>query len=197
MGENEWYYALGNLGYREQIDYDVYDTNGPSSGESGNGLGGRATPQTLAGYDILLYTCGDLGAYTISNGDYYNDPSNDIGVLSAWFQQGGKKGFFTGDDLIFNLSTSGSAALAFRNQYFGVQYIRNNLLPLIQNQTAPQVVPLAGNSVFTTPEAWVAYGVTWHQRLRRHRTTGSAERLAEFLTPAGVPGYTYARDAVQ
>ncbi len=44
-GENEWYCALGNLGYREQIDYDVYYTNGPSSGV-GNGLGGRATPQT-------------------------------------------------------------------------------------------------------------------------------------------------------
>ena len=119
-GENEWYFALGNLGYREQIDYDVYYTNGPSSGV-GNGLGGRATHQTLAGYDILLYTCGDLGAYTISNGDYYNDPSNDIGVLSAWFQQGGKKAFLTGDDLVFSLTNSGSAALAFRNQYFGVQ----------------------------------------------------------------------------
>ncbi len=147
-GENEWYYALNNLGYNEHLDYDVYYTNGPSSGV-GNGLGGRATAQTLGGYDTMLYTSGDLGAFTISNNDFSDDPSNDIGVLSNWFQQGGKKAFFTGDDLMFNLGTSGGAALAFRNTYFSVQFINNNILPLINNQTAPVVRPVPGNGVFT------------------------------------------------
>ena len=94
----QWYYALNNLGYNEHSDYDIYETNAPTAGV-GNGLGGRATPQTLGGYDTLLYTSGDLGTYTLGNGDFTADPSNDIGVLSNWFQQGGKKAFLTGDDL--------------------------------------------------------------------------------------------------
>ena len=191
-GENEWAYALDGLHYVEHLDYDAYTTNGPSSGV-GNGLGGRATAATLAGYDILLYTSGDLGAFTIANGDYNNDPSNDIGVLSAWFQQGGKKAFLTGDDLAFNLSTSGSQALAFRTQHLGIQFVNNNLLPLIENQTTPAVVPVAGNSVFTTAVEWRAYGgCPGINDFDAVAAAGSVERLAEFLTSAGVPGYTYA-----
>ncbi len=146
-GQNEWYFALNNLGLNEHIGYDVLHQN-DGSPTSANGLGGRTTAATLAGYDILLYTCGDLGAFTISNNDYGNRPSNDIGVLSNWFQQGGKKGFFTGDDLMFNLGTSGAAALALQNTGSVCGFINNNILPLINNQTAPVVKPVAGNGVF-------------------------------------------------
>ncbi len=170
----------------------MYETNSASS-RVGQGLGGRATSQTMGGYDILLYTCGDLGAYTISNGDFANDPSNDIGVLSNWFQQGGKKGFFTGDDLMFSLGTSGAAALAFRNTYFSARVINNNILPLHQQ-----------------PDGAEWWGWSLATASSRRRTSGSPTaaapvindfdaieaigrrgRLAQFMTPAGDPGYTY------
>jgi hypothetical protein len=41
-GQNEWFFALSQLGYKMGVDYDMYATNAPSSG-LGNGLGGRAT----------------------------------------------------------------------------------------------------------------------------------------------------------
>jgi hypothetical protein len=191
-GENEWAYALDSLHYAEHVDYDVYTTNGPSSGV-GNGLGGRATAATLAGYDILLYTSGDLGVNTIANNDYSNDPSNDAGVLGAWFQQGGKKAFLTGDDLAFSLGNSGSQVLAFRTQHLGIQFVNNNLLPLIENQTAPAVVPVAGNSIFTRVDEWRAFGgCPGINDFDAVEAGAGTERLAEFLTSAGVPGYTYA-----
>jgi hypothetical protein len=190
-GENEWYTALNNLGYNEHVDYDVYYTNGPSSGV-GNGLGGRATSQTIGGYNTLLYTAGDLGVNTIANNDYGNDPSNDVGVLSNWFQQGGKKAFLTGDDLVFSLTNSGGAAQTFLNTYFSARFINNNILPLINNQTAPTVKPITGNSVFTTPTEWIAFGgCAGINDFDAIETNGTAERLAQFMTPSGNPGYTY------
>ena len=45
-GHDEWLLALGQLGYQRGVDYDMYATNGPSSGV-GNGLGGRATAELL------------------------------------------------------------------------------------------------------------------------------------------------------
>ncbi len=188
-GQDEWCHALNGIALRS--DYDVYRTNGPASGV-GNGLGGRATAATLAGYDLLLYTSGDLAMYALSNGEYYFDPSNDIGVLSAWFQQGGKKALLTGDDLAYSLGVSGSQALAFRTQYLGIQFVNNNLRPLIENQTAPTVVAVAGNSIFTTVDQWQAYGGCPGINDFDAIEAGSAERLAEFLTSTGMPGYTFA-----
>ncbi len=191
-GENEWYFALNSLGYNEHVDYDIYYTNGPSSGV-GNGLGGRATSQTIGGYNTLLYTAGDLGVNTLSNNDYANDPSNDVGVVSNWFQQGGKKAFMTGDDLVFSLTNSGGAAQAFLNSYISARFINNNILPFINNQTAPTVVPMAGNSVFTTPDEWIAFGgCLGINDFDAIEPNGTAERLAQFLTPSGNPGYSYA-----
>jgi hypothetical protein len=188
-GQDEWCHALNDIALRS--DYDVYYTNGPTSGV-GNGLGGRATAATLAGYDLLLYTSGDLATFTIANGDYGNDPSNDLGVLDAWFQQGGKQAFLTGDDLAFSLGVSGSQALAFRAQHLGIQFVNNNLRPLIENQTAPTVATVTGNSIFTTVDQWHAYGGCPGINDFDAIEAGSAERLAEFLTSAGMPGYTYA-----
>ncbi len=191
-GENEWYYALNNLGYNEHIDYDVYYTQGPSSGV-GNGLGGRATSQTIGGYETLLYTAGDLGVATLSNNDYLVDPSNDIGVVSNWFQQGGKNAFMTGDDLLFSLTHSGGAAQAFVNSYLSVRFVSDNILPFINNQTAPTVRPMPGNSVFTTPDEWIAFGgCLGINDFDAIEPNGNAERLAQFLTPSGNPGYSYA-----
>jgi hypothetical protein len=190
-GENEWYAALNNLGYNAGSDYDIYYTMGPSSGV-GNGLGGRATPQTIGGYNTLLYTSGDLGTLTLGNNDYASDPSNDIGVLTNWFGQGGKKAFMTGDDLVASLTTTG-AGLAFMNSYFSVRFVNGNILPLINNQTAPRVQPVAGNSVFTTPDEWIAFGGCLSiNDFDAIETNGTAQRLARFLNPGGSQAYTYA-----
>ena len=56
--------ALNNIGLLVEEDYDVYYTNGPSSGV-GNGIGGRTNDLVLAGYDDILYTSGNLGVNTI------------------------------------------------------------------------------------------------------------------------------------
>ncbi len=191
-GEDEWYFALNNLGYNEHVDYDVYYTNGPTSGV-GNGLGGRATSQTMGGYNTLLYTAGDLSVYTIANGDFASDPSNDIGVLNNWFASGDKSAFMTGDDLVFSLNNSGGGALAFAEAYLSASLVNNNLLPLINNQTAPMVRPIVGNSVFTTPDEWVAYGgCPIVNDFDAIEANGAAERIAQFMTPSGNPGYSYA-----
>jgi hypothetical protein len=62
--ENEWYGSLDNLGYAYGVDYDVYYTNGPSSGVS-DGLGGRAAFAHIAGYETILYSAGNLATFTI------------------------------------------------------------------------------------------------------------------------------------
>ncbi len=171
--------------------FDVYETNGPSAGV-GNGLGGRATSDLLDGYSVLLYTCGELSVNTIANNDFNNDPSDDIGVLDDWFQQGDKHAFLTGDDLVYSLTTSGSAAQAFLNQHFSVQFISNNLLPYINNQTSPTVVPTGLNSIFTTPDTWVVSGgCPGINDFDAFVPANPAVRQAEFLTPSGEPGYPY------
>ncbi len=189
-GENEWLFALNNLGYNEHDQFDVFFTKGPSSGV-GNGLGGRATSTTIGGYNTLLYTAGNLTSYLISNGDFNNDPSDDVDVLANWFNDGDKKAFMTGDDLINDLVSAGSTG--FVNNFISALLISDNILPLINSQTAPTVVPIAGNSVFTTPSEWVAYGgCIGINDFDAIEATGGAERIAQFLTPAGNPGYSYA-----
>jgi hypothetical protein len=189
-GENEWNYALNSLGYNEHVDYDIYYTNGPSSGV-GNGLGGRATALTMGGYNTLLYTCGDLGVYTISNGDQNVDPSNDIGVLTDWFEDGGKHAFMTGDDLVNSLNSTVDGLL-FLNTYLGATLSNNDIRPLIGNQMAPVVQPVAGNGIFTTPEEWIAFGgCIGINDFDAITTRGSSVRLARFLNPGGTPDYTY------
>jgi hypothetical protein len=192
-GENEWYFALGNLGYLQGIDYDTYYTNGPSSGV-GDGLGGRATSQTLAEYEVLLYTVGDLSTNTISNNDYNNDASADLTVLDNWFQQGGKSAFMTGDDLAYSMTQAGAQALAFSGSYFSVRFNDQDVADDIGGQVAPTVVPIAGNSVFTTVDEWIAFGgCLGINTFDNIEASGTAERLAEFTTPGGVPGaYTFA-----
>jgi len=156
-GEEEWNYALHHNVYWEGLDYDTYYTNGPSSGV-GNGLGGRATTELLSGYETILYTCGDLSAFTISNGDFTNDPGDDVGVLDSWLQQGGKNILLTGDDLVFDLNENGGAAtLNFENTWIKANFIDRDLRPLIGNQSAPTVMPLSGPVTFSIPQ-WIAYG---------------------------------------
>ncbi|MGD9546228.1 MAG: hypothetical protein AB7V45_01650 [Candidatus Krumholzibacteriia bacterium] len=196
-GEEEWYGAFDQLGLEYApgfgFDYDVYYTNGPSSG-LGNGLGGRATWSTLAGYQILLYTCGDLGLTTISNGDFQNDPGDDVGVLTQWLDLGGKGMFCTGDKLASDLVQSGSATLAFAQDRLGLASLQSNdLRPLIGSQTSPRVVPVTGAGVIFNADSWIAYGgCPGINTFDAVVPAASAARLAEFCDPAGNPGaYIY------
>src|SRR5690606_12697005 len=135
----------------EGVDFDVFHVLGPSSG-IGNGIGGRATSTQLSGYETMLYTCGNLGNVTLSNGDYQLDGGNDIGCVTGWLEQGGKNMFATGDDLAYDVRRSGAAGATFVNSWFGVNVTSGNLRPLINNQTNPKVKPLAGNPIGLTAE---------------------------------------------
>jgi hypothetical protein len=185
-GEEAWYGSLDYLDYQVGRHYDVYRTNSPSSGV-GNGLGGRATPEQLAGYEVIAYSCGDLSALTLGNGDFQHDPSDDIGVLDSWLRQGDKDLFLTGDDLVFDLWVNGgSEAAAFVNDWFGVSFVDKNIRPLIDNQSAPQVQVLNGNPVFWHVDSWIAYGGCLNLNQFDALIPGwGGVQLAEFLDPAG------------
>ena len=126
--------ALNNIGLLVEEDYDVYYTNGPSSGV-GNGIGGRTNDLVLAGYDDILYTSGNLGVNTIANGDFQNDAGDDVGVLTAWLDQGGKDMFLTGDDLASDLAQAGVVTLRFLENYMGLSVQTSDVRPFIGNQT--------------------------------------------------------------
>lgn len=184
-GEDEWGFALENLGYQVGRDYDLYYTNAPSSGV-GNGLGSLATATQLNGYETILYTSGDLYVMTICNGDEDNDPSDDVGVLESWLQQGNKNMFLTGDNLAFDLWQSGTATLTFLNSRIGVNFIVPDLIPMIDSQVAPVVRAVPGNSVFQNADIqeWIAYGgCPGINELDAVEVMGATERLAEFTDP--------------
>jgi hypothetical protein len=179
-GQDEWHGAFANLGMYPGADYDIYYTNGPSSGVS-NGLGGRAQLGQLYGYDIMVYTAGDLGVNTISNLDYENDAGDDVGVVSDWLSQGGKKMFATGDDLVSDMwVNSGASTQAFVTAWMGLTFQSNDARPLLGGDTAPMVYSVAGNSVFNTTGSWIAYGGCRGINTFDAVTVNGGELLAEF-----------------
>ena len=191
--ENEWYMAFRNLGYAERVDYDVYYTNGPDSGV-GNGLGAMATTTQLDGYDVLLYSAGDMSVNTIANADYANDASNDVALLDN-FLQNGKKAYLSGDDLVFDMVNNGGTETAtFASYWINVNHDDQDLAPLIDDQIAPTVRSLSGNSVFPDDMEWVAYGGCLAINTFDAVTVNTGcEQLAEFLDEDGNGGaYPYA-----
>ncbi len=198
-GEAEWHGAFANLGLLVGRDYDVYYTNAPSSG-LGNGLGGRASRFSVEGYNNLLYTAGDLGVNTISNGDFDNDAGNDVALLQDWLLQGSSENprnlFMTGDELVYDMTQNGgSTTNQFVSDWMKVSYVDNDLRPLINTQSTPVVKALAGNGVFLDNEEWVAYGGCLSINTFDAVTVdeaGGGVQLAEFLAPNGASDvYTY------
>jgi hypothetical protein len=188
--ENEWYLALGNLGYVAGVDYDIYYTNGPSSGV-GDGLGGRATAPQLAGYDNMLYEAGDLSSYTITNVDYNNDPGDDVGALDGWLRLKNKNIALFGDDIIFDMDGMPQAN-AFISNWMGLTFVDRDLNPLLGNQATPTVQIDAGNGVFSSTTEWVAYGgCLGFNTFDAVNPSGAGMRLAHFLDPNGGDTYTY------
>jgi len=192
-GEDEWHFALGNLGLYEGLDYDIYTTRSPTSG-TGNGLGGRATAAVLDGYDILLYSCADLSAFLLGNGDHAVDPSRDLQVLGDWFALGGKHAFMTGDNLVSGLVGSGALGAAFVNDLLGVSWVGSWVGMFIGNQTSPLVRAIPGNGIIARADEWIAYGgCPRRNTFDAIEVAGDAVRLAEFTDAVGNTGvYTYA-----
>lgn len=170
--------------------YDVYTTNGASSGV-GNGLGAAATAAKLAGYRGLLYTSGSQAAYTLADGNFDNDPSPDLPVLDAWLRQGNKRLIATGSSLASSLP-SGLGGV-FREEWLGIDAVAVDVKPLVGGQIAPRALAVPGNPVLTSLSSWLAYGGCPRPVLLEAVVprTG-AVRLAEFADPAGAPGgYPY------
>ena len=89
---------------------------------SGMGWGGGRLHYILEGYETILYSCGDLGAFTLSNGDFNSDAGNDIGVLEDWILFEDKNLLLTGSNLYFDLMNNvGPAGVAFAENWLGVE----------------------------------------------------------------------------
>ena len=194
-GRDEWYSSFAQLGLLKGVDFDAYYTNGPSSG-IGNGLGGKGTAQQLANYDVLLYTAGDLGVNTVSNGDFENDSGQDVQTLTQWFDGGGKGAYMTGDDLAADMAQSGLLTAAFLADYMNESFTNTDVAPLITGQVAPRVVldTAAGtpNPVFTSVTSWIAFGgcpvINIFDAVEAidGPNNGSGLRVAEFTDPSGI-----------
>jgi hypothetical protein len=141
-----------------------------------------------------MYTCGNLGVNTIANGDYNNDAGDDVGVLTAWLDQGGKDMFLTGDDLVSDLAQAGVLTLRFAEQYLGVSLSTANIRTFIGNQTTPLVYPIAGNPVFlpsSSLQSWIAFGgCNAINTFDGVNVTNGGVRIAEFNDPLGI-GYSF------
>ena len=100
----------------------------------------------------------------------------------------------TGDDLAQNLYTTGSAARNFLETRMGVSYIDGDIRDNIAGQVAPLVVRDAGNPVFTTAGAWIAYGgCAGINDFDTVVPSAGAVRLAEFAAPGNTSTpYSYA-----
>jgi hypothetical protein len=190
-GENKWYTAFNNLGLQVGLDYDVFHVNDPSYGAD-NGIGGRATSLMLQGYQDILYTCGNLPDNTISNGAFVGDPG-DVGTLNGWLDFGFKDIFMTGDNLASDMSASGAATLAFVAANLGVTVVTNDVAGAIGNQISPAIVPNPappGNPVINQT-SWIAFGgCPGINEFDGTSVTGTGQRIAEFVDPAGT-GYPF------
>jgi hypothetical protein len=175
--------------------YDTYYTNAPRT-DLGNGLGGRATAAQLDGYETILYSAGDLGAFTLGNGDFQGTPrtpSPDVQLLTAWLQSGERNLVLTGDDLANHLSRSGAASQNFLANELGLVVTTGNIRPFINNQATPLVWKIPGTGLLDSIDEWVAYGGCLDlNEFDGVEPIGAAVRLAEFIDPVGNPGmYSY------
>ena len=186
-GENEWIFALENLGHGTSRRYDIFYTHDTRIGST-MGLGNKATVDQLDAYTEILYTSGARSFETLSSG-------SDISLLTDWLALGGKDIFLTGDDLIENLADGAGDQQAFLSDCLGVELAGDELRPLIDNQSAPlvQVVPI--QPVFATVDEWIAFGACSFdgQSYFDAILPGSQSvNLAEFTDPRGNGGaYPY------
>ena len=187
-GEDEWRTTLDNLGWVPGLDYDIYYTNSPRSG-AGNGLGGRATPIQIQGYETLLYSSGDASSFTITDNVWSSDAGDDIGLLNQWLALEGKNLLLTGDHLACDLASNyGPAGIAFLG-HPDISLITCDVSPFVGGQQSPVAMPNPGNPVFFNPYCWIAFGGCPTPRTFDHVALGPvAMSLADFTGPGCSPG---------
>lgn len=195
---NYWRFALDNLGYLQTVDYDVFTTRAPGNGV-GNGLGGRAAPPDIAGYETILYTSGRQAARTITEVDFAGgDPGNDIGLLSTWYETGNRNLLLCGDNLVDDLGNAGAASITFLATVCPVSvttvYGGSLITPLIGNQANPRIRAVGGPAVFAGGTEWFLDPECDHCGGTDAIIPASGSvMLAEFLAPDGSTGaYPYA-----
>ncbi len=185
-GENEWVGALNNLGYVQGEHYDVYYTNAPSSGVS-NGLGARATLPQIEGYGTMLYTFGNLSSFGLNPYDQASDKSDDISLLGSWLSTGSKNLLATGDNLVSDLiNNAGTVGAGFVSTWLGVQYVAQDISPVIGGQTAPLVKHVVGNPVALNTD-FIAYGSCPGLNTFDEVAATTATEIAEWTDAAGNP----------
>ena len=118
-GLDEWITSFTNLGLQPGRDFDLYNPRAASTG-MGEGLGAVLTPELLDVYDVICYSSGDLGMYTLGNGDFDWDPSGDLDMLTRWLEGGGKKLLMTGNLLAADLNRLGPAGTGFLQDVMGL-----------------------------------------------------------------------------
>ena len=186
-GENEWFFALGNIGMAPQSwKCDIFYTHDIWPNSAG-GLGNKATVDQLDAYSNILYTSGARTFETLTS-------ASDISLLTDWLALGNKDIFLTGDDLIGDLARGTGDQQAFLSNCLGVELAGDELRPLIDNQSAPLVRVVASQPVFAIVDEWIAFGGCSPYRAPFDAILPGPEsiNLAEFTDPSGAGGaYPY------
>lgn len=191
-GHEPWQQPLAMLGLEPGVDYDLYRTRSPLDG-AGNGLGGRAAPAQLAGYQTLLYDCGRVTRHTLADATR-GDQSRDVQVVRSWLDTGGRHAFFTGDNLASDLAGGAPVSQVFLAQYLGLQVQSADGAALLGGQSSPRVIVLPDAGVFQLLQDWqVQGGCPEPRRLDLVVASTQAQALARYLAPGGSGGaYPYA-----
>jgi len=191
-GHDVWLDALEETNCILGRHVDVFVTQAPSSGV-GNSLGGRANAAMLAGYDGLVYSSGSLNYRSLS-GDNDSEVSDDVALLTEWFEFGGKRALFMGDGMLSGLLNQGGSAAAFSDRFLQADLVAYSIQPYISNQVVPRVEAVPGNGILVNADRWFANGgCPYINTFDGVITIGGAEWMAEFTDPNGNPGaYPYA-----
>jgi len=198
-GENEWEGSLKALGLERGTDYDLYYTNGPSSG-TGNGLGSTCTSGNLALYHHLLYTAGDLSGVTMTGAKvpgaedpFDGDGSNDILLVKSFLlNPAGRNLLATGDGFLGAIyAEPDGSGINMLNFFFGVNFQTDDVRTSIDGQSAPTVSFVANTTALTLSTDFVAYGSCPNFKQFdgiTENTDPTSQRVAEFLDKNGDPG---------
>ena len=191
-----WMFTLRGLNMERGVDYDVYDTNDPDAGV-GNGLGATGTATTLGLYEHLLYSCGDLDAFTMAGTKvpgvevpFVGDGSDDIGLVKSYLLGGGNL-FACGDDLYGSIHIEpDQTGASLVESYFGVTFITDNVRLSIDGQYRPTVRFVSNPTDLVLYDDFVADGgcPSFKQFDGMAESGLTAYRVAEFLDPDGESG---------
>ncbi|HRX52695.1 MAG TPA: FlgD immunoglobulin-like domain containing protein [Candidatus Krumholzibacteria bacterium] len=172
----EWLHALFQTGADPVTHADLYTTRSPLI-DHRNGLGGRATPEQLAGYDLILYEAGYRDALTLT--------PDDQALLTAWIGGGGSLALF-GDHIAADLA-GGAEGQTFLADVVGAGLAGTDVAALIAGPSTPAIVPedpVQGDY----DETFFAYGACPDLRtFDAVAPLGSARRLFQWEAPGTHP----------